>query len=170
MEMISIADYAKGQNVTYEAVRKQVVRYSAELKDHVIRKGRKQFLDEWAVNFLTERRRENPVILVSQDKTEEIEQLTDQVEALKNELLKAQQQIIELQGASQKLIETQVRYELQEKTLSETREQLEELRKSSAEQKAEDAAVISRLMQERNAAVEEASSYQKSWFGFYRKK
>ena len=75
MELTTIKQYAESQKVSYEAVRKQIIGYGEELKGHIIRKGRTQYLDEWAVEFLTKRRRENPVILLSQDKDEELEAL-----------------------------------------------------------------------------------------------
>ena len=37
---------AKQNNISYEAVRKQVARYKDELKGHLIKEGRQQFLDE----------------------------------------------------------------------------------------------------------------------------
>lgn len=124
MELVTIKQYAESQNVTYEAVRKQIIRYGEDLKDHIVLKGRKQFLDEWAVEFLTKRRRENPVILISQDKDEAIDELQRQVETLRvqlmtaqNELLKsqderlkAQERIIALQDEAQKTLEDRARY------------------------------------------------------------
>ena len=44
--MISLKDYAKKKNVSYEAVRKQVNRYRDELGDHLYKKDRTQYLDE----------------------------------------------------------------------------------------------------------------------------
>ena len=124
MELITIKQYAESQNVTYEAVRKQIVRYADDLKDHIARKGRTQYLDTWAVEFLTKRRRENPVILLSQDKDEAIETMKQEIESLKaqlmtaqNELLKsqderlkAQDRIIELQEEAKKTLEDRARY------------------------------------------------------------
>ena len=124
MELITIKQYAESQNVTYEAVRKQIVRYADDLKDHIARKGRTQYLDTWAVEFLTKRRRENPVILLSQDKDEAIETMKQEIESLKaqlmtaqNELLKsqderlkAQDRIIELQDEAKKTLEDRARY------------------------------------------------------------
>ena len=121
---MTIKQYAESQNVTYEAVRKQIVGYGEELKDHIVRKGRTQYLDEWAVEFLTKRRRENPIILLSQDKDEAIEAMKQQIETLRvqlmtaqNELLKsqderlkAQDRIIELQDEAKKTIEDRARY------------------------------------------------------------
>ena len=142
---MTIKQYAESQNVTYEAVRKQIVGYGEELKDHIVRKGRTQYLDEWAVEFLTKRRRENPVILLSQDKDEAIELLKSQVETLRvqlmtaqNELLKEKDRIIELQDEAKKTIEDRARYtallednKAKEEKLKEVESQISEIRKES---------------------------------------
>lgn len=151
MELITIKQFAESQNVTYEAVRKQIVRYADDLKDHIARKGRTQYLDEWAVEFLTKRRRENPVILLGQDKDEAIESLTQQVESLRaqlmtaqNELLKsqderlkAQDRIIELQEEAKKTLEDRAKYtallednKAKEKKLQETESLLSEIQRA----------------------------------------
>jgi len=86
MNVISLKDYAKQNNVSYEAVRQQVVRYADELGDHIIRDGRQQFLDEEAVAFLDSKRQKNPVVVIQQDKDEQIEQLRQEKEALLTKL------------------------------------------------------------------------------------
>lgn len=82
MTVISLKDYAKKNNVTYEAVRQQVNRYAEELAEHIIRDGRQQFLDEEAVAFLDSKRQKNPVTIVQQSKDEAIEQLRQEKENL----------------------------------------------------------------------------------------
>lgn len=82
MVLISLKDYAENNNVTYEAVRQQVVRYADELGDHVVKKGRQQFLDEEAVAFLDEKRKKNPVTVIQMNKDEEIEALRREKEGL----------------------------------------------------------------------------------------
>lgn len=82
MNVISLKDYAAQKNISYEAVRQQVVRYKDELAGHVIRDGRQQFLDEEAVAFLDAKRQKNPVAIIQMDKDEQIEDLEDQVKKL----------------------------------------------------------------------------------------
>lgn len=82
MNVISLKDYAAQNNISYEAVRQQVVRYKDELAGHVIRDGRQQFLDEDAVAFLDAKRQKNPVAIIQMDKDEQIEALEDQVKQL----------------------------------------------------------------------------------------
>lgn len=158
VELVTIKQYADSQNVTYEAVRKQIVGYGEELKDHIIRKGRTQYLDEWAVEFLTARRRENPIILLSRDKDEEIEDLRTQVESLQaqlmtaqNELLKAKDQIINLHVEAKELQEDKAKYTM---LLNDNKAKEEQLKE---------------LTRERDEAQKEAQSFRKSIFGFYRK-
>lgn len=75
MNVITLRDYAKQNNISYEAVRKQVVRYADELGDHIIKDGRQQFLDEEAVAFLDAKRQKNPVAIIQMDKDDQIESL-----------------------------------------------------------------------------------------------
>ena len=105
MNVISIKDYAKQRNVSYEAIRQQVVRYAAELGDHIIKDGRQQFLDEEAVAFLDEKRKKNPVVLYEVAKDEEIERLKEEKEALLLKLASVQDQLIRAQDENKLLIE-----------------------------------------------------------------
>lgn len=78
MTMMTLRDYAKKNNISYEAVRKQVVRYQKELAGHLIKDGRQQFLDEEAVAFLDAKRKKNPVAIYQMDKDEQIERLENE--------------------------------------------------------------------------------------------
>lgn len=114
LQLISIKDYSKKKNITYEAARKQVKKYKDnELKGHIIKQGRTQFLDEFAVEFLNNRRRESPVIVVQMDKDEEIERLENENKALlvkiatlQEELLQEKDQVKLLQEEKIKLLTT----------------------------------------------------------------
>ena len=179
MELVTIKQFADSQGISYEAVRKQLHKYSEELSGHVIRKGRTQYLDEKAVEFLKERRRESPIVLQTIDQNEEISRLQEQLESLRtqlmsaqNKLLESQERIISLQEEAQKALEDRARYtallednEAKEKKLQETEEQLRRVeadRNNVVQQ-------VQNLQAERDEAVRESKSYYKSWFGFYRK-
>ena len=110
MDILSIKQFAEQQNVSYEAIRTQVKRYSEELKDHIIRKNRTQYLDEWAIDFLEKKRKENPVILMNMDQNTQIEELQAQVEILKNKLMQSQDKVIALQEEARNHIEQGIRY------------------------------------------------------------
>lgn len=117
VELVTLKQYAEEHKISYEAVRKQVIRYAEELSDHIIKKDRTQYLDPWAVEFLTNRRRESPIVLMNMDQSEENERLKEEVESLRvklmtaqNELLKEKDRIIELQDEAKKTLEDRARY------------------------------------------------------------
>ena len=180
MKMMTIKDYADSQNVSYEAVRKQIVRYKDDLDGHIAVKNRTQYLDEWAVDFLTNRRREHPVILVNQEKDESIAVMKQHIESLRsqlmqaqNELLSSKDRIIALQDEVKAGIEDRAKYQL---LLADNEEQKRKLRDAEAtiEEKQADLdqeKEMRRYLQRQNEELQkEASSYEKSWFGFYRKR
>lgn len=94
--LISIKDYAQQNHITYEAVRKQVTRYREELGDHIVKDGRQQFLDEYAVAFLDERRQKNPIIIYQQSKDEQIEEMENTIKRLLAESTELNQKIAAL--------------------------------------------------------------------------
>lgn len=187
MDVKSIKQFAEEQNVSYEAIRKQIVRYGDELKDHIVRRNRTQYLDEWAINFLKEKRKESPIVLMNMDQNEEIEALKAQVDLLKSKLLVAQDQIISLQDETKKAIESQVRYtalleesKAKDEKLTDLSRQIGEkdgqIQKIQTEaddlrkQSEEDQKKIEDLSRERDEAQKEAQSFTRSIFGFYRKR
>lgn len=114
MNVVTLRDYAKNNNISYEAVRKQVVRYADELGDHIIRDGRQQFLDEEAVAFLDAKRQKNPVAIIQQDKDDTIRDLERENKALlikiaslqeERDHLKDEKHALELETAKIALLE-----------------------------------------------------------------
>ena len=97
MEIISLKDYAKQKNISYEAVRQQIVRYASDLDGHIIKDGRQQFLDNEAVAFLDARRKKNPVAIYQIEKDNEIERLENQNKELLLKLSAVQDQLIKSQ-------------------------------------------------------------------------
>lgn len=173
MDIKSIKQIAEEQNVSYEAIRKQIARYSEELKGHIIRKNRTQYIDQWGYDFLKEKRRENPIILMNMDTNEQLEELKVQVDFLKNQLLESQKKVIELQEENQKSIESKIRYEALLETTKEKDERLKDAQEQIQDLKAAEsvkAKEIDDLKKERDEALEESQSFKKSIFGFYRKK
>ena len=129
--MITIRDYAKENNVSYEAIRKQIKRYEDELNGHIIKQNRTQFLDDIAVAILDQHRRENPVIIVNQDTDFRLKQLKDEN---KNLLIKVAQQADKISQLNEDLknkIEqmTSLMLENKEKTLllDQKKDQAEEI-------------------------------------------
>ena len=78
MALMSLKDYAAMNNVTYEAVRQQVIRYAEELGNHIIKDGRQQFLDDEAIVLLNSKRQKNPVSIIQANKDDEIARLEDE--------------------------------------------------------------------------------------------
>lgn len=101
MGVMSIKDYAKARKISYEAARQQVKRYAEELDGHIAKQNRTQYLDDYAVELLDDHRAQNPVVVINQDRDEEIERLRtenkallQQVATLQDRLLTAQEDAI----------------------------------------------------------------------------
>lgn len=95
--MLSIKEYANIKNVTYEAVRQSVKRYEEELKDHIFVQGKTRYLDDFAMDFLDQKRSVNPVVIYEVSKDEEIERLNREVADLKDKVLKLQELLLDEQ-------------------------------------------------------------------------
>lgn len=167
MEVMTIKDFAKSRGVSYEAVRRQVQKYrnEEELEGHVIRNKGVTYLDEVAVAFLSEKRRQSPLVVVHEDQNEQIEEKDRQIEEknrqieelrnrldiLRDELATAQNKRFELQDQITGLLEDKVKHDLLVADHERITERLKEVEA------------------ERDEARAEAGSYHKSFFGFYRK-
>lgn len=94
--MISIKNYAASHGVSYEAVRRQIARYSGRemdgfrISDHIIKVNRTQYLDDEATAFLDARRAQNPVVVQQEQRDETIERLRAEVDRLQKRLIAAQ--------------------------------------------------------------------------------
>lgn len=95
--MISLRDLAMELGVTYEAVRQQTKRYAGELDGHIQIEGRTQYLDDYAVEYLRDRRQRNPVVVYEADKDVELEQLRIENKELIIRLAEKQEKIEQLQ-------------------------------------------------------------------------
>lgn len=127
--MISLKEYAEKKGVSYEAVRRQVNRYKEELKDHVQQIGRTRYLDEDGENFLDQKRKQNPVVMVSYDKDSQIEELKQENDNLKVQVLQLQDLLIkskdELLARDQQLLDLQKQLFLLKATVQEKQEKTE---------------------------------------------
>lgn len=113
--MISIKEYAREKNVTYEAVRKQVRRYQKELEGHISRINRTQYLDDEAVAFLDKKRAESPIIVLETSKDEEIQRLSNENKALLLKVAELQEQLLQ-EKDQVKLLQLEKIQLLEEKT------------------------------------------------------
>lgn len=92
--MKSIKDYAEYKNISYEAVRKQVVRYKDELDGHIHVQNRTKYLDEYAEEFLDAKRAASPVVVIQESKDEKIQELSDRVNEYLIKIAELQDKII----------------------------------------------------------------------------
>ena len=161
MELKTIRQFAEEQQVSYESIRRQLKVYRKDLESHIIKKGRTQFLDETAVEFLRTKRRENPVIVVKQDYREEIQDLKSQIDTMRDTIISLQDSLIELQKDNLELIG----YREQNKLLLEDKKQLQEEREKNGVLVGQ----VSEIQKQLQDAMEENSRFKKTWFGLYRK-
>lgn len=75
---MTVKQVAEEFKVTPEAVRQQLKRYKKDLSGHVLKQGRTQILDDFAVEFLREHRNSNPIIVGQSEKAAQFEQVRDQ--------------------------------------------------------------------------------------------
>ena len=113
--MVSIKEYARTCGVSYEAVRKQIKRYAAELDGHIHQQGRTQYLDDVAVAFLSDHRAPAPMAIYTEDAmAKQFQDLNEELKEAYKEQAQLLRQLGELQGlqarleaaeATQKLLE-----------------------------------------------------------------
>lgn len=83
--LLSIRDYAKSRFISYEAARRQVMRYKKELKGKIEIKQRTQYLTEDAIEFLDEHRKYSPVVVHKDKERQEKEVQRNELEELRQE-------------------------------------------------------------------------------------
>lgn len=160
MEVMTLREIAEKLDVSYESIRRQVVRYDKELSGHISRQGKTQYLDAEGFEFLKNRRRASPVIVKHDDRTEELKNLREEAESLKQKLIDAQNQmlamqnrIISLQDEVKEGLEAKASYHL----LLEEKTKAEEKIADMTEQVAE-------IRSERDAIKEEKDAQQAQIF------
>lgn len=165
MEMKTIRQVAEEQGISYEAVRRQVAKYKKELKGHISTKGQAKYLDEYAVQFIVNRRRESPVVVLQQDTNAELEEtkaeldaVKAELETMKNMMIGMQNKVIELQEENMKMIEASSKYE-----------NLLEVSQKNEQKVVDLEETLQETTEKLHAAEAEANSFQKSFFGLYRK-
>ena len=98
--MESIKNYAKARNISYEAARKQVKRYAAELEGHIRTQNRTQYLDNYAVELLDSHRQSSPIVIMQQDKDDELQQLRQENKALLQQVAALQDKLLTARGSA----------------------------------------------------------------------
>ena len=163
--MLSIAEYVKQRGVSQTAVRRQLARYAEELEGHTPKINRKTMLDDVAIQILDSHRMPREVIIqqASEDVQKEINDLRAQIDLMKDKALEFQQTIIDLQKQNMSLIEQKGRHEILLEIKDQDQAQLREKNDILSGQ-------VSELENQLQTAKAEAESYERSWFGLYRKK
>lgn len=205
--MITMKEYADMHKISYEAIRKQVDRYRADLEGHIISQGRLRFLDDEAVEFLNARRRENSVVIYNSQRTEEEERVKAELDALKIRFMALQEKLLESQNRELQLQKTEALYLALQQSHDTAIHDLETERAKRIEDsrviaKMESEAIVAHqeadklkeqiaqgaeavsardsriselqekvehLTSERDEAQKDSDSYQRTWFGLYRK-
>lgn len=122
--LISIKDYASSKGVSYEAVRKQIGRYSADLEGHISRTGKTQMLDEYAVQFLDSKRNNNAVAQYNIQRNSELEEAQATIESLTAQLEVAKKKVLDQAEEIKEATQHQLRLEAEKSSIKD-----EELKK-----------------------------------------
>lgn len=145
---MTFQEFANLEGITYEAVRRRVLKFQDELTEHIIQQGNVKYLDEYAINYLQENSRKSsspelqPLIAAQRELAvlqHENERLKQEQECLKQENAKLQKTCDEWKNACADLEKEKQRY-------------IAEL--ASAEQKRNDDADYKKLMQRYTQALE----------------
>ena len=98
-DKMTFQEFAKLEGITYEAVRRRVLKFQDELTEHIIQQGNVKYLDEYAINYLQENSRKSsspelqPLIAAQRELAVlqyENERLKQEQERLKQENAKLQ--------------------------------------------------------------------------------
>lgn len=89
---MTIKEFAEVQHVSYESIRKKIKRYEKDLKGHISMQGRTQYLDDFAIDFLSQHQQKPQIIIA--DANEEIEQLKNENKALLIKVAELQEQLL----------------------------------------------------------------------------
>ena len=81
--LLSIREYAKSRFITYEAARRQVIRYEKELRGKIEIRARTQYLNDQAIEFLDQHRKDSPVTVYKEKERQETEKQKSELEDLR---------------------------------------------------------------------------------------
>ena len=158
--MVSIKDYAASHGVSYEAVRRQIARYSGReidgfrISNHIIKVNRTQYLDDEATAFLDARRAQNPVVVQQEQRDETIERLRAEVDLLQKRLIAAQDEY-------RALLQDKHEIEMREQALIADKQQIDALRAGfeAAEKRAEQAEQTAREAEDKVERMSKAGLF-----------
>ena len=76
---MTLQEYASKHCISYEAIRRQVAQYRPSLITHILKKGKTQYLDDYAIAFLEKHRR-------PQSQPEDSNQIRAQIDRLRQDV------------------------------------------------------------------------------------
>lgn len=126
--MIRLKELAEMRKTSYEAVRKQFVKYEKDLKGHFEKKGKLILLDEHAVKFLNEKRENNAPVIYQINQTEQLEALKIALSEANGKIDLLEKQITEQTLLIEEKGRLQGQLEAVEQQLAESRTELERIR------------------------------------------
>lgn len=166
--MVSIKEYAKTKGVTVQAVYKQLKTHEKELENHIETVKGIRYLDDFAVDYLNSKSDNSPAAVVSENKDLIIEELKQNIQILLNEKSGLEKQLREvLEWKAEKANEL-ASLEQQQLLLEQKIGLAED--KVKLDLQSQYLPQIKTLETERDTYKTEAESYERTWFGFYRKK
>ena len=94
---IKLQDFARDCGVTDRAIHKHIQKYNKEIAGHITRRGQNgTWLDDEAQKIIKSKMKYAPIVLSDTNQAEEVERLRAENNALKDSLLSAKDQILEL--------------------------------------------------------------------------
>lgn len=160
--MMTLREYAADQGVSYEAVRKQLKRYETELSGHISKEKGVQYLDDYAVHFLTEKRNAQPIVIVNKDQTAHINDLKKDLAVVQALLKQREIDYEKAQNLASKRLEeiSNLKYlEKENKRLEATLNNFESANKEKDDE-------IHLLKNELEKKAKELGTFKKTWYGY----
>lgn len=148
--MISIREYALNHGCTVQNIYKHIKANQEALEGHIHKRGSKKFLDDFAQNYLETLITPKNIIVQADEKA------IQEINKLRAEIVALNQKIANLSEEKSNLYQELADFR-QNQPLLENKNQELEKEKNEYKEKFEE-------------AKNEADSYQKTIFGFYRKK
>lgn len=145
---MTIKEYATSRNITYEAARQAVERAKPDIEKYIRKQGRTRYLlpeGEQLLDRIRKKTRITTIIKESTDKSDKIDELSTQIDKLKNEIIVLQKQLLD---EKQKALESSVMVARLESVSDINQKQEKQIEQLQAE----------------------LSLYERTVFGLYRKK
>lgn len=166
--MLSIKEYARVKGVTVQAVYKQLKTHEKELENHIETVKGIRYLDDFAVDYLNAKSDNSPAAVVSENKDLVIEELKNNIEILlgeKSDLEIKLREVLEWKAEQAVLI---AKAETQQAQIAESIKNAEDRAKLAVQ--SDLIPKMKAIEIERDKYKAEMESFEKSIFGFYRKK